>query len=188
MKLSENIKRLREKQGLSLDDVAENMGVGTQEVSKWETGKAEPSTHQLLQLAELLTVDANILRKENKEQEFLKKENILKQKFQIVLNRRNAIFLIGSCTAQMFIWCINVNPGQPYKYILSACSFVLICLLLYSIWFKTDRSVRTNVLFRIFLFTLLFNIVLILSSKYMGGFISFGFGIILINYLVKIEE
>ncbi|MEL7623902.1 MAG: helix-turn-helix transcriptional regulator [Clostridiales bacterium] len=61
MALSENIKRAREKQNFSQEYVSEKLGVSRQAVSKWETGQTEPSTQNLLQLADLLKIDSNIL-------------------------------------------------------------------------------------------------------------------------------
>lgn len=65
MALSDNIKKAREKQGFSQEYIADKLNVSRQAVSKWETGQSEPSTQNLLQLAEVLKVDANILLNES---------------------------------------------------------------------------------------------------------------------------
>ena len=44
---------LRYNQDLSLGEIAEEMGVSRQAVSKWENGTADPSTSNLLKLAKL---------------------------------------------------------------------------------------------------------------------------------------
>ena len=54
MALSDNIKKAREKQGFSQEYIADKLNVSRQAVSKWETGQSEPSTQNLLQLAEVL--------------------------------------------------------------------------------------------------------------------------------------
>ena len=54
---------LRRKMGLSQTDLAEKLGVTSQAVSKWEKGTSDPSTHNLIALAELYGVDAATLIK-----------------------------------------------------------------------------------------------------------------------------
>lgn len=75
MALSDNIKKAREKQGFSQEYIADKLNVSRQAVSKWETGQSEPSTQNLLQLAEVLKVDANILLNESRERKVFAKEN-----------------------------------------------------------------------------------------------------------------
>lgn len=73
MALSDNIKKAREKQGFSQEYIADKLNVSRQAVSKWETGQSEPSTQNLLQLAEVLKVDANILLNEVESEKSLQK-------------------------------------------------------------------------------------------------------------------
>ncbi len=54
--LGEIIKNHRTNLNLSQEFVAESLGVSRQAVSKWETGKAEPSTSNLIALAKLFHV------------------------------------------------------------------------------------------------------------------------------------
>ena len=58
--LSERLRQLRTEAGYSQELLADRLGVSRQAVSKWETGTAEPSTANLLALADLygMTVDA----------------------------------------------------------------------------------------------------------------------------------
>lgn len=74
MALSDNIKKAREKQGFSQEYIADKLNVSRQAVSKWETGQSEPSTQNLLQLAEVLKVDANILLNESRAKSLCKRE------------------------------------------------------------------------------------------------------------------
>ncbi len=57
--LAERLRGLRAGRGFSQELLAERLGVSRQAVSKWETGAAEPSTANLLALADLyeITVD-----------------------------------------------------------------------------------------------------------------------------------
>ena len=55
--LGETLKAHRQDCGMTQEFVAESLGVSRQAVSKWETGTAEPSTSNLLALAQLYGVD-----------------------------------------------------------------------------------------------------------------------------------
>jgi len=55
--LGEALKAHRQNCGMTQEFVAESLGVSRQAVSKWETGAAEPSTSNLLALAQLYGVD-----------------------------------------------------------------------------------------------------------------------------------
>ena len=59
MTLSEKLQNLRRAAGLSQEQLAEQLGVTRQAVSKWETGEGKPDIDNLLPLARLLgtTVD-----------------------------------------------------------------------------------------------------------------------------------
>ena len=91
MALSDNIKKAREKQGFSQEYIADKLNVSRQAVSKWETGQSEPSTQNLLQLAEVLKVDANILLNESRERKVFAKENIEQKGLRTILN--NAVYI-----------------------------------------------------------------------------------------------
>ena len=54
--LGQNIQRLRRKQRISQGELAEQLGLSVQAVSKWETGKANPDLLLLPRLAKLLGV------------------------------------------------------------------------------------------------------------------------------------
>ena len=61
--LGEVIRRHREACGMTQELVAQKLGLSRQAVSKWESGKSEPSTTSLLALCDLLGVDvADLLR------------------------------------------------------------------------------------------------------------------------------
>lgn len=61
--LGEVIRRHREACGMTQELVAQKLGLSRQAVSKWESGKAEPSTTSLLSLCDLFGVDvADLLR------------------------------------------------------------------------------------------------------------------------------
>ena len=62
--LGEVIRARREACGMTQELVAQKLGVSRQAVGKWESGKSEPSTTNLMAIAELLGTDAAELLRE----------------------------------------------------------------------------------------------------------------------------
>ena len=58
MSMADNIKKARLQKGYNQEYVAQMLGVSRQAVSKWESGKSQPDTKNLLALAQLL--DASV--------------------------------------------------------------------------------------------------------------------------------
>ncbi|GGP11697.1 helix-turn-helix domain-containing protein [Oceanobacillus neutriphilus] len=70
MALGTNIKSKRKSLKFSQEYVAEQLQVSRQAVSKWEMGQSEPSTNNLIKLAELFSCDVTeILAQEQKQTE-----------------------------------------------------------------------------------------------------------------------
>ena len=65
MALSEKIYELRKKAGLSQEQLAEQLGVSRQAVSKWESGKAVPESDTLVTISNYFHVTLDYLLKEN---------------------------------------------------------------------------------------------------------------------------
>lgn len=61
--LGERLKAVRMRYTMTQEFVAEQLGVSRQAVSKWESGKAEPSTANLLALAKLYDISVEDLIK-----------------------------------------------------------------------------------------------------------------------------
>ena len=66
--LSENIKRIRKKQGLSQEELATRLNVVRQTVSKWETGLSVPDADLLISLSEALGTPVSVLLGETVEE------------------------------------------------------------------------------------------------------------------------
>ena len=64
--LGETLRAHRQRCGMTQEFVAEALGVSRQAVSKWESGKSDPSTSNLLALAKLYGVDPGELLKTTK--------------------------------------------------------------------------------------------------------------------------
>lgn len=63
--LSEKIRALRRKSGLSQDELAERLGVSRQAVSKWELGSAVPIADTLVDIADFFGVSLDYLMRGN---------------------------------------------------------------------------------------------------------------------------
>ena len=57
MELYEKLYELRRASGMSQEELAEKLGVSRQAVSKWESGRSDPSTTNLIALAKLFGVE-----------------------------------------------------------------------------------------------------------------------------------
>ena len=61
MYFADTLKKMREKKGLSVRDLAEQMYVSSPTVSRWENGKRLPDAAMISRLAEVLGADFNML-------------------------------------------------------------------------------------------------------------------------------
>ena len=75
MKFNENLKFLRKKEGLTLEELAEKLNVSRQSVTKWESGNAIPDIEKIKEIAYIfsISVDSLIGDIENKTPNKLKK-------------------------------------------------------------------------------------------------------------------
>lgn len=64
MTLAEKLLALRTEKGLSQEDLAEQLGVSRQSVSKWETGQSVPDLDRIIKLADLFGVTVDELVRE----------------------------------------------------------------------------------------------------------------------------
>lgn len=65
MALSEKLYVLRKKGGLSQEQLAEQLGVSRQAISKWESGKAVPESDTLISISKYFNVTLDFLMKED---------------------------------------------------------------------------------------------------------------------------
>lgn len=67
MILAEKIVRLRKQVGWSQEELAEQMNVSRQSVSKWESTNSIPDLNRIIMLAELFDVSTDFLLKDENE-------------------------------------------------------------------------------------------------------------------------
>ena len=66
MTIGEKITALRNAAGMSQDNLAENLSVSRQSVSKWEADQAQPQIDKVMQICKLFTVSADVLLDDDK--------------------------------------------------------------------------------------------------------------------------
>ena len=89
MALSENIKKRRLELHLSQEYVADQLGISRQAVAKWESGKSQPSSANLVQLASLFEISVLELvgeKKTKRNQSF--KKNACRTCWWLYFNQR----------------------------------------------------------------------------------------------------
>jgi len=133
MSLSENIKARRLELKLSQEYVADQLGVSRQAVSKWETGRSEPTASNLVELAALFEMSLSELASPS---QAVKKARGEKEKSRKILQTNLTTIAIGcqvgllhSCT-QLSYSTINGQRVVDKTLML----FKLLFLFLSSVW------------------------------------------------------
>ncbi len=67
MKLAEKIMALRKQRGWSQEELAQQLSVSRQSVSKWESGASMPDLDKILKMSEIFGVSTDTLLKEEME-------------------------------------------------------------------------------------------------------------------------
>lgn len=70
MSLAEKIMSLRKKKGWSQEELASQLAISRQSVSKWESGASVPDLDKILKLSEIFNVSTDYLLKETEEETF----------------------------------------------------------------------------------------------------------------------
>ena len=103
MALSEKLYELRKKGGLSQEQLAEQLGVSRQAVSKWESGKAVPESDTLISISKYYNVSLDYLMKEN---DLVSEMVADKDETQIKANSRRDKRFFGIVTCLIGIVCL----------------------------------------------------------------------------------
>ncbi len=69
MEFYQKLKNIRKENGMSQEDLADQLGVSRQAVSKWENGQGFPETEKLMQIGNLFNVSLDYLLKEERDGE-----------------------------------------------------------------------------------------------------------------------
>ena len=148
MKLPDKIAGLRKSMGISQEELAEQLGVSRQAVSRWETGSAKPDANNILQLSLLFHVTTDYLLHDDYQSDQdlpgIKKTNqILRTNLTLIAIIAQVSFLnvamqpvpdMGRPAADGLIWVVRLIP-------LLACSLWM-CL---NLRYEPDLSQRRKI-------------------------------------------
>ncbi len=73
MSFGENLKNIRKQRNITQEELAENLNVSRQAVSKWESDNGYPETEKLLAISKILNISLDYLLKDSSEMEEKKK-------------------------------------------------------------------------------------------------------------------
>ncbi len=147
MSLGENIRKKREELKLSQEYVAERLGVSRQAVSKWETGKSEPTASNLVELANVFEIGLSELvdPKEYTSKKAIEKRKpnpILRANLTRIAITMQAAFLIAVTQAiYLFQHADHLNK-RIYR---GEFFFTLVLLLSASIWMSANHLYEADV-------------------------------------------
>lgn len=105
MALSEKLYTLRKKSGLSQEQLAEQLSVSRQAISKWESGQSVPESDKLIVISNYFKVSLDYLLKEEIEQETITETSATDDSMQT--NDRTK-WLFGIITCVGGILCLIV--------------------------------------------------------------------------------
>lgn len=108
MNISDRIQSLRKKKGLSQYDLADEMGVSRQAVSKWENGQSIPDIEKIILLSDYFNVSTDYLIKgvEEEEEKNKKENNIIYSKILYIVS--TFLITIGNISAFLNL-CIRID-------------------------------------------------------------------------------
>ncbi len=117
MALPEKLYTLRKKSGLSQEQLAEQLGVSRQAISKWESGQSVPESDKLIVISNYFKVSLDYLLKEDDEQQAISEISRSNNSLQTSDKTRWLLGII-SCIggiACLIIWGLLsiLNPNAP---------------------------------------------------------------------------
>lgn len=118
MNISEKILSLRKANNLTQEELAEQLNVSRQSVSKWESDQAVPEVDKLIALSEIFKVTTDYLLKPSQIDELSIKTEMLekqqKEMMQKEKKRNKRLYCILSCAAIYLIFIAVYAIGHFY--------------------------------------------------------------------------
>ncbi len=104
MTLGNKLQTLRKQKGLSQEQLAEQLGVSRQAVSKWELNTTLPETENILQLSRLFYVSSDYLLKDEIEQDIRREvqEESGKKKLKLFFEKYGYIIAYGFSAVSLY--------------------------------------------------------------------------------------
>lgn len=138
MKFGENLQKLRKEKGVSQEQLAEQLGVTRQSVSKWESGNSYPEMDKIVAICNLFHCDMDVLINKDITEEREKKDasSVVKEIFSGVTNYvKKTIYLFEHKSLKDIIkMCVQV--------------FIIICvILLFAIPFMLLKEIVVSLFY-----------------------------------------
>lgn len=131
MALGENISTKRKELRLSQEYVAEQLGVSRQAVSKWETGKSEPTAKNLVELAAIFGISlSELVEPEKAEQKGLSESTLARE--------RIANIMICAYTGAIILSTIQTNIPSYFLFVLLITLLPAVAMAVL-IWLETPQ-------------------------------------------------
>ena len=128
MNLAEKIMTLRKKRGWSQEELAMQLNISRQSVSKWESGASIPDLDKILKLSEIFDVTTDyLLKKTEEESGDWKSEREVSERPGVMQQMERAGFLeeeqtgnwqeeqVGSCNAEYPEDSMRMREGTAYS-------------------------------------------------------------------------
>ena len=119
MEFSEKLITLRKGRDLTQEQLAGQLNVSRQSISKWESGQVIPEVEKIVELSKVFNVTLDYLLKPSEIDELSVKTDMLEQQQKQLLNReqtRTKIFLNILYSAAIYLICLAVFFVGHYFY------------------------------------------------------------------------
>lgn len=142
MDLAEKILTLRKSRNWTQDQLAEQLDVSRQTISKWESGQSLPELDKIIALSEVFNVSTDCLLKPSKVDNLSLKTEMLENQQQQILQReqkRHRNFILGMYAAAMYCLFLAVyfighyyfevwNPSVIFaEFLIATAILIFIC-------------------------------------------------------------
>lgn len=137
MGINQNLKKYRELNGLTQQDVSESLNISRQSVSKWENDKSYPDLDNLLLLSQLYNVTVDDLLGDTSPKVNIKQRKKNESSILLLISIINFFIIpIGGIIAIIVLKKNNTNKKYHtlIKILCIAClilSFFIVCLILF---------------------------------------------------------
>ncbi len=132
--VSKNIRRLRKRDGISQEKLAEKLCVTRQAVSSWETGKTQPDIDTLIAIASAFDTDVNTL--------IYGESAVAKQ--TDTRKYRRLIYITAAINVVFILLAIFLVPYLRY---LASCYYKAMPMWIYQIWARPIWVISAAVMF-----------------------------------------
>ena len=130
MKLSDKIIKLRKAYGWSQEDLADELNVSRQAISRWENGTALPDAQNVLQISKLFGVTTDYLLNDDYEsdRDIPAVQTVTKENEELFLKKKRHHLIAAICfTIAWFFWLIRVAHYQRYLQLGLSCACLGFC-------------------------------------------------------------